>query len=150
MKKFESILREYIEDNMGYIMNPNNIEIVYDRYVLACCEYPGYHAINENIILEILSDNDTLNKFIRRFGITSVNDLAAIDSHSLYNLYLKGEADVICMFDGYLPDVLYFRKKGGNVYARDEENNQKLVDMDLQRPEDYIAYTRRHFPAAIV
>ncbi len=150
MKKFEFILREYIEDNMGYILNQNNIEIVYDKYVLASCKYPGYHAADENIVLEIFSDNDTLAGFIRRFKITAIRDLASIDSRLLYNLYLSGDTQVICMFDGYLPDILYFKKTGKNVYARDEENYENLVNINLKQPVDYIDYTRRHFQTATV
>lgn len=111
MKRFESLLREYIEDNMGYIFNRNNIEIVYDGYILACCDYPGYYAANENIVLEILSDNDTLAGFIHRFKITSIRDLASIDSRLLYNLYLSGEAQVICMFDWLFTGCFVLQKK---------------------------------------
>lgn len=145
MSRVEPLLKEFIEDHLGSFINHYKVGINYDGYVIVSCSFPNYHINEKNIFLELISCSTNLNEFIQTFNLKSVADIELIDKMFLYSLYLKGKAEVVCVFDGYCANVLYFKKKGNKLYARDEEHKRLAVPTLLDSAEAYIHYTKQHF-----
>ena len=145
MKKFELTLKEYIEDKLGCWLNRKKTEIIYDQFVIVCCTYSGHNPATTDTMVEMISESDTLAEFIRKFEIQCIDDFELIDDRALYILYLKGKAEIVCIIDGYNMNSLHFKRANSEVYAKDDENEEHLVQTDLQDANDYIRYTRQYF-----
>src|SRR5882762_6190941 len=102
MTKTQNAISEFITDQEIYD-NPNNVEIVtyYDDTISVGADWPGETSEGE-IYLELFFESDTIEEFIRVFGIRTVDDIDHITPETLLNLYQQGKAAICCTIDNII------------------------------------------------
>lgn len=119
------------------------VEIATDGFLQIAGNFPGF--THPEIIVET-NLHCRLNKGIELLSLKTVDDIDAVSSNRLLELYLEGEAEVFCCVDQIKILYLRFKKKGsGTVVFNDDDNSEHEINQLLQTPADFINYTCTYF-----
>jgi hypothetical protein len=109
-----------------------------------CAGYPGMEQ-PENISLELYQQFDTPFELMELMHVSTFEQLLEMVPADLLPLYEREVINIVCTLEGTMPREMSFRKYNGDIWARNTNEEIHKVNMQLERPEDFIAYTLRYY-----
>lgn len=147
MTNIETLINDFFAHEGETYVNPQAVEIA--RLGNTLCVSAFWLAIRpgEKVSLVLMVICDSYVEFQDWFGIEedvkfSVDQITFGD---LMNLHLTGKGAVSCSVDGVNAPSLEFYKQLQGLIARDEFENAHQVGVTLEKPEDFIEYTKKYY-----
>jgi hypothetical protein len=145
MYKIEKEVQDFMENQLGIYVNPQNVEITtgLDFSVILAVDFEEEET--EDISVGVMYLGDTLKEFVTAFNIEGLGQIKKIARQELMDLYRQGKAYMYCAIDGYESRTLYFLKQGGKMVAKTEDDEVHEVAELLETPQQLKEYTKEHF-----
>lgn len=142
MTSLQNEITDLLEDYLGIFDNRAGLQICMhpDGTINISGKWPEYTEADD-ICIGVCIDFTSVEELIKILDITSIGQIHLISAKTLLGLYHAGNAEVYCCIeqsDVYC--LLYFRKINHEIWAKDEEENEHMVPVRLEAPEDFVEY----------
>lgn len=147
MRNLEKVLFKFSNNMLQPHDNANGATIapdVDDDGYFVSCRIDGLEKNRERTLF-IVCENLTLAAFIKKFGLSSLDDVEHIDREKMLRLYNTGDAYYWCMVNGGFKS-LTFTKFKDKLYVKEYNNEDThILSTLLSTPEDFLDYTEYYF-----
>lgn len=148
MTTLERQIVDFFEDNLGYITNKRNVYIeMYSEFCFSATS-PFPEAEGRVPSLALSGDWYSLSEFVEQLNLKTLQDIDKLDSNLLWDLYMKGKAEVLCNLSN---DLVWFRLLSNNqtkneesVMVKDDQHPWRICNAILRSPDDFIDFANRY------
>jgi hypothetical protein len=142
MTSLQNEIADLLEDYLGLFDNHAGLQICWypDGTINISGKWPEYSEADD-ICIGVCAEFTSVEDMIKILGIISVDQIHLISANTLLDLYHTGNAEIYCCIEQ--PDVyclLYFRKITNEIWAKDEADQEHMVPVKLETPEDFVGY----------
>jgi hypothetical protein len=146
MKNLTTKILSFLENHGSPYINKKGVEIDLSigEKVMACCNVPGFVS-NDRYQLEYLLNYNSINSFIHKFSITSLDDLEKVNPAKIDILFQRGQVELWCYIYPS-EEYLVYKRERNNILVINEEMTH-FLGTPLKENEDFHKYTKYYFSA---
>jgi hypothetical protein len=139
-------LVEFLENEWPSYYNPAGVQLYLntDRSLFMASDYPGIEQ-PPGITLELFQEFKSLKIFLAEMGLSRLEQLLKLTPGDLLGLYDRGQMNIVCSLEGKVDRELSFRRHERKIWATDILEQIHEVKVNLDKPEDYIAYMAGYY-----
>lgn len=148
MLPIEMQLQRFFIEQGGHYTNHHGIEFLYipeDNSLFLSCDVPGFYVQDFDITLDLNTSHNNLYHFVQDYSVTELADLKSITPQLLFKRFQVGRAVLSCSIDADLEEYVNFSRKGAELWAKDNKDQEHPVPACFSTPAELLTYTQHYY-----
>jgi hypothetical protein len=144
----QSKITDYLMDKVNFTYQNSNlidIECIDDESFRASLCLLEFNNDLHHGCLVSLDFYNPKKDFLSKLNIRSLPDLNRVTASMLMQLYIKGEADMVCFVQLVYLDCMSYRRDGNCTIAKNNSGHPHEIDAVFETPTEFIHYTKQYY-----